>query len=421
MNLQQPQTLSHRGTRRGPTAASVDRPRIRVLLTISSLERGGAERQVVHLANHLDAQRFEVHVCCLSEAAPLADDLRGRDHRLHLLSKRWKYDAGVVVRVARLMRRLGIHVAHAFLFDAEMVVRLAAAAAGVPVVVASERNSDYRLGWKHWVCQRLTRGGFDALIANSEAGRRFAMRTLGLEFDRVHVIRNGVDVERFRPGSGTEPRRSLGLRPDAPVVGMVATLKRQKNHGDFLRAASRVLTTFPRAQFVCVGEAMRDNLQGAEDYAREVRQLLYELRLHHRCRFIGGRSDMPSVYRAFDVTVLPSLHEGTPNVLLESMACGVPAVATDVADNATVVPDGRAGFIVPTHRPDVVADRVGRLLSGDDARRRMGAWARDWTVTHFSLSRLAAQTGELYARLLEAKSRGAVRGEVGAVCEWAAS
>ncbi|MCH7701695.1 MAG: glycosyltransferase, partial [Planctomycetes bacterium] len=332
---------------------------IRVMLLVSSLERGGAERQVVLLANHLDRRRFEVTVCSLSPEVPLAVDLIDRDRVLTVVAKRWRYDLGAVTRVAGLMRRLRTQMVHAFLFDAEMVARLAAKLAGVPIVVSSERNSNYVRPVIHSLCLRLTSPWSAAMIANSHAGKRFTVRTLGVPADRIHVVHNGVDTDRFRPRESHRLRSALGIAPDHPLVGMVASFKPQKNHLMFLRMAGRVLERIPETRFVCVGERLcagegaigatgsgaRVHAQSAE-YHRTIASALDGLALGDRVMMPGKWDDMPDFYNACDLTVLTSRHEGTPNVLLESMACGVPVVATEVSDNADILPEGCGGFLV---------------------------------------------------------------------------
>ncbi|HNQ21949.1 MAG TPA: glycosyltransferase [Phycisphaerae bacterium] len=372
--------------------------RLRLLLVISSLEHGGAQRQVVQLANHLDPRRFAVHVCSLSSVVPLAEGLDARVATLHVLPKRCRFDVGLTWRLARLMRVLDIDIAHAFLFDAEMAVRTAAQLAGVPVVVASERNCDYESPWLHRIGFRVTSQWFDVLIANSHAGKRHNVRRLGIDPERIAVVYNGVDCVRFRPGDRAAARLRLGLPPGGPVVGMVATFKRQKNHADFFRLAARVRERFPGARFLCVGEPLRDNQQGAGDYHRAMQALVRSMMLDDCCHFLGACADMPSVYRACDLTVLPSLREGTPNVLLESMACGVPVLATQVADNDRIVPDGRAGFLVPVGHVEALCERACALLASESWRSAMGCAAREWAATWFSIARLAQETGEVYLR-----------------------
>ena len=268
------------------------------------------------------------------------------------------------------------------------------------MVVCSERNTDYVRPKVHEVCYRLTRGRSDGVIANSHAGKAFVVRTLGLRDEDVFVVPNGVDGERFCPGDGSGFRREMGIGADDPVVGMVASFKRQKNHGMFFEVAERVWGRFERAWFVCVGEPLRDNVQGAEDYHREVREKLATMAVRERVLMPGSRDDIEAVYRACDVTVLTSRHEGTPNVLLESMASEVPVVATDVSDNAKVVTDGETGFVVGLDDAEAMAYRVCALLGDEALRGRMGRCGRERVLREYSPEEMARRTGEVYEELL---------------------
>ncbi|UCF32955.1 MAG: glycosyltransferase [Phycisphaerales bacterium] len=376
------------------------------MLLISSLEHGGAERQVVELVRNLDRKRFDPVVCSLSDVNPLADHLPDPARELVVVKKRSKYDFSTVRRVAAVMKERRISIVHAFLFDAEMVARVAARRAGVPLVIASERNTDYCWPWIHKVCQLLTRSRFDVMIANSEAGKRFNMRTLGLLEGRIRVVHNGVDTERFRPVDTTSIREELGIGMDDHVVGMVAMFKRQKNHGVFFRAAKDILCRFPNTWFLLAGEPLRDNLQGAGDYHCEMRRLVEELGVSQRCLFVGNREDMPEVYSLCDATVLPSLREGTPNVLLESMACAVPVVASDVADNHYIVKDGETGFVVPPGDVAAIVDRVCAILEDPQRREELGRAGRAWVSREFSTTALARKTETVYLEGLQAKVHG---------------
>jgi glycosyltransferase involved in cell wall biosynthesis len=391
-------------------------PRVRLLLLVSSLEEGGAERQVVELANSLDPAEFQVFVCSLSERVPLASGLR--EHvPLHVIRKKWRFDFGVVLRVARLMRQLRIHVVHGYLFDAEIAGRLAARLAKVPVIVGSERNADYRRPWLHARLLRWTGRWLDALIANSSAGKRFDVRTLSIPVDRIHVIHNGVDTARFRPEDSASARQRLGLPASRPVVGMVASLVPKKNHLMFLRMAHRVRRQVPDVLFVLVGGGLEAEGGGSlllraggrlhdksVRYIDEVTAELDALGLREDCVFLGRRDDMLDVYNACDLTVLTSLHEGTPNVVLESMACGVPAVVTDVSDNAYVVREGETGYLLDVDAVDAMAERVSGLLRDEQRRRAMGRAAREWVTREFSTQALGEKTASVYRALLAGKS-----------------
>jgi glycosyltransferase involved in cell wall biosynthesis len=387
----------------GADRRSADEPQA-VMLLVSSLEHGGAQRQVVELYKALDRRRFAPFICSLSAHVPLAMHLgSARERDLVIVEKQWKFDLSTILRIAAVARKRRATVVHAFLFDADIAARVGGRLGLLPVVIASERNSDYSFGWLKTAMLKRTRNWFEAMIANSAAGKRFNVEAFGVAAERIHVIRNGIDVNQFRPVEAGALRARLRVPERATLVGMVASFKRQKRHGDYFRAARAVLDRHPDVYFACVGEPLRDNQQGADDYYREMRELLASLGLGGRVILAGQQDDMPAVYSACDVTVLSSSREGTPNVLLESMACGVPVVATSVADNAVIVRDGATGFLVPCGDVARIAEAIGRLVADPDLRRQMGAAARRWVVDEFSTATLARRTEAVYLTALEAR------------------
>lgn len=388
-----------------PRTPSAPKPHS-VMLLVGSLEHGGAERQIVELVRNFDRSKIDPFVCSLSQLVPLAEFLPNRARELVVVEKRWKYDFSTIPRIARVIRERKVALIHAFLFDAEMAGRIAGRLSSLrPALISSERNTDYKRPFVHSLGLRLTRRWSDGLIANSNAGKRFTQRTLGLSEERTHVIRNGVDVERFRPGDGARVRRELGVPRDAPLIGMVAAFKEQKRHGDFFRFAARLRARYPEARFLCVGEPIRDNINGAEDYHRAVLREADELNVRAQCIFAGKRNDMPDVYSACNITMLTSSREGTPNVLLESMACGVPVIATDVADNAEIVPEG-VGYIVKLGDVDAMLRHADELLSSPARAAEFSLAARRWAMAAFSTQALARQTEAVYLRYLECHAAG---------------
>lgn len=377
--------------------------RLCIVLAISNLEFGGAQRQVVELANCMNAGRFDVHVVSLSTYVPLGSELAEADRRLHVVGKRFKFDASLVWRLARLLKNLRADVVQGYLFDAQIATRLAGRLAGTPLVVGSERNADYTLKWRQKAAFRMTRACVDLIVANSGAGAAFNRRMLGHSEEQYRVVHNGVNASRFHPADGAAMRAELGIAPDERLIGMFGSYKRQKNHPLFLAAGQRVLREFPRARLMIVGDELHAG-KGKSDLTRaRVEQLANELGIASRCLFIGNRLDPERLYPACDVTVLPSFFEGTPNVLLESMACGVPVVTTDVSDHRYIVPDGRVGFVVPLGDEGLLARRLCEML-GDDARRaEMGRAARAWIEQEFSTARLAEKTAAVFEEGLARK------------------
>ena len=373
------------------------------MLLIGDLEYGGAQRQVIELANHLDPAHFEAHVCSLSDYIPLSPQLRHMDDRIHILKKACRFDVTVVPRLARLLRTLRIHILHSFLFDADIAARLAGRLAGTPVIINSERNTDYPLKLRHLAAYRLTKGCVDLIIANSAAGAEYNRSKLGHSPAQYRVVYNGVNTDRFVPGDGTAIRSALGIRPDEYLVGLFSSYKPQKNHPVFFAAARRVLDRIPRTRFLIVGDVLHGGVDGSADYKARMDRIVDMLGIRHRCVFLGNRDDVDHLYRACDLTVLCSLFEGTPNVILESMACGVPVIVTDVADNAHIVPHGRVGYDIAVNDDTALAECICTLLLDEPQRRRMGCAARDWVVREFSVTQLARDTQDVYLEALHRK------------------
>jgi len=370
---------------------------LRLCLLIGSLEFGGAERQVVEMARNFDRNSVVPVICTLSDKIPLVENDPETLKIVTTIRKHGRFDFTVVARLAAYLRRNRIDVVHAFLFDCEIAARLAAPLAGWPVVIASERNADYVRPRLHQWAQRITSPLFDVMVANSTAGARFNMRTLGLDKSRFRVVYNGVDTHRFQPDcdAGNRFRSKFGFGPEVQVIGMVGSFKRQKDHGTFLRMAAKVLESQPQCRFIIAGDVVSDN-PDSEGYAAEIQALALDLKIADRCLFIGNQLDVVSFYNACDFTVLLSRREGTPNVALESMACGKPVIVTDISDNSLIIPNGKTGYVVPPGAWNEAASHSLDLLSNPELLRQMGQNAREHVCHEFTPSKAAKKLAGIY-------------------------
>jgi glycosyltransferase involved in cell wall biosynthesis len=370
-----------------------------VASVISNLEYGGAQRQLVEIANNLDRATVDHHVISLSRYTPLADHLVDRA-QLHVIEKRWQFDGTVVFRLAAALKRLKADVVHGYLFDAEIATRLAGKIAGTRLIVGSERNADYAMKKRKRFGYRLTKTMMDVCIANSAAGAAYSQRVVG--YREYRVVPNGVNVERFAPvAANGELRRAIGVEDGDFVIGMVASFKHQKNHEMLFRGARAALDRGVPARVVLVGDELFAGLGGTAQYRRQMEQWIDENQLKSRCVFLGNRLDLERVYPAFDVSVLTSHFEGTPNVVLEAMACGIPVIVTDVSDNRNLVPNGRVGFVVPPNDAVALGEHIVALFENSELRARLGRQAREWVVEEYSTVRLAERTRRIYTEYLE--------------------
>lgn len=376
-----------------------------VALVISSLAPGGAERQVLELARNLSPDRFRVLIVSLSTLVPLIETEPTLRDKLRIVAKQHRLDVTVPFRLAALFRREGVVVAHAFLFDSDVAVRLAGLLAGVRAIVGSERNSDYPIRKLHRWWLRATRGLVRVVVANSESGARYNRKLYGLPESHYRVIYNGVDTQRFHPTDRSVCRARLGLPESDFVIGMFASFKRQKNHPLLIAAMEKVVRQVPHARLLLVGDSIEGGFRDTDKYKREVTHVLAQSAVGARLVMLGRRRDPEDIYPACDVTVLPSLHEGMPNVALESMACGVPVVVTDVSDNSQIVRDGVDGFVVPSGDEDVLAERLVRLALDSLLRGRMGQNGVEAVARRFSSARTATDMAGVYDELVDRLSR----------------
>ena len=204
--------------------------RICVVLVVDDLGYGGAERQVVELANSIDRDRFIVHVCALSDHLPLQDQLKGDRNNLHVIRRAVRFDLTVVPRLAHLLRTVNADIVHGYLFRAEITSRLAGRLAGTPLVIGTERSANYHPAIKMALAYKLTRRCVDLVIANSRTGADFNRTAYCQTSVDYRVVHNGVDTERFRPRDRRMVRSELGLPERGTIIGMFASLKPAKNH-----------------------------------------------------------------------------------------------------------------------------------------------------------------------------------------------
>jgi glycosyltransferase involved in cell wall biosynthesis len=177
---------------------------------------------------------------------------------------------------------------------------------------------------------------------------------------------------------------------------MVGNYKRQKGHDVFLRMSAKIASRFDSAVFLIAGSPTGGRLAPSRAYQKEIEALAVQLSLRHRCHFIENEEDMAGLYNACDTTALLSRREGTPNVLLESMACGIPVVATAIADNGFIVEEGVTGFLVPVDDYCIPAERMEVLLRDKVLRTGIGEKARARALAEFALTRTAHRLEQVY-------------------------
>ncbi len=370
--------------------------RIKLLEFITFFGIGGTERQVLNLAQGLDPERFELSFGCMHRRGPLLDEVEtsGIPISEYQIPSFLHYRTiPGQLRLARYLRRNRIDVVHSYGFYSNVFAVPAARLAGVPLIVASIRDTGELLTPMKKRVQKLACRLADCVLANADAVRDWLVAE-GYNADKIHVIRNGIAHSQFAgAGPGAGLRQEFGLPAGAPLVGVLSRLNELKGVEYFLEAAAAVAPRFEDARFLIIGD-------GA--HKAHLVRCAERLGLGGRAVFTGFRRDVPQVLSELTISVLPSLSEGLSNTLLESMAAGIPVIATTVGGNPEAVDD--AGLFVAPRDSGGLAKAICRLLGNPALASQLGRAGRRRIAEKFSNERMIRDTQNFYEEMLRRRT-----------------
>ena len=349
--------------------------RIRICFVIDELvARAGTECQLVLLIDHLDRNRVEPFLV-LTKGSEKTSGAMVPNH-----CPVFYYDLRSVFSIAglkkafqfrRFLQENKIDLIQAYFPDSTFFASIAGKLGGVPVVFGARRN----IG--HWMKPRdkrvakfLNRFFIDKIVVNAQACKKAVIEQENARPEDVVVIPNGIETERFDPiPTWTPEHANTPLR-----IGAVGNLKPVKGTDVLIDAAKIVLEKFPDVRF---------EIAGTGDYDLYNRQIA-ECGLTHHFKLLGPLADIPGFLRTLDIAVLPSRAEGLSNGLLEYMAAGRPAIATDVGGNGELMAHERNGLLVPSESPQALADAIGDLIEHPQRAARFAAEARNDIENHYT-------------------------------------
>jgi glycosyltransferase involved in cell wall biosynthesis/serine acetyltransferase len=386
--------LSWKGQPGHPPAKTSDVGVSRVFQFVDSLNLGGTETQVVQTVRRLASDQYQVTVGCLHANGPLIEVLQQSripicefPPRSGLLSPSGIFQ---ILRLARFLRKERFDVVHTHDLYSNLMGVPAAWLARVPVIISSRR--DLANWWwytpRNRKLLRLVQSLSTAVVANSEAVRNYLIQKDGFRASSIKVIRNGVDIERFSNIPRNRQHLYPGFGSDEQLVAVVANMNvKGKGHMDLVEAACAVCRGISMTRFLLIGD-------GVERRALEAK--VQNLGLSDSVLFLGHQSDIPELLACCDLSVLPSWSEGLPNVVLESMAAGLPVVATSVGGTIEIIEHEMNGLLVPPHNPSALAEAVMRILQDKDLANRLARSGREWVEAHHGYARVLNELKLLY-------------------------
>jgi glycosyltransferase involved in cell wall biosynthesis len=376
----------------------------------AALTPGGAERQMLLLAERLPADRFQVSFVVLGRDTPLADEARALGATVHILGVPRRretpppvFAAKVASRVLgyiRLCRRERYDIVDAWLYHGYGLAAMTRPLTGVPVLVSGRRSLSgfkERFGPLERAVDAVARRASDAFVANSEAVADDVARRERIARHRIRVIRNGVEVpEPLDEARRRTIRAGWGVPASSPVIGVIGTMKRGKGQDRVVRAMPGLLEAVPEVRLVLLGD-------GPE--RPELEALVTRLGLGDRVLIVGSVPSAWKLYGALDMVASASDAEGMPNVVLEAAAAARAIVATDAGGTREIVADGETGILVPVGDDAALGRALVGLLRQPEERARLGRAARARAIAEFGVERFVNETAAFYHEIVTASRR----------------
>ncbi|HEX3154892.1 MAG TPA: glycosyltransferase family 4 protein [Candidatus Angelobacter sp.] len=366
--------------------------------------------QLISSGGYYGAENMLLNLCASQEKAGCQNSLvlfynvhapnvefyeraRRRGLSVRMVHCRGRADLGAVRQIEEYIEEDGIDLLHTHGYKADLYGYIAARRSRRPIVATCHNwvGGTAALGiYNH--LDRMALKRFHALAAVSDS---VAQRLIdsGVSAKKVRTISNGIDVQAFER---VRPLPALTFDGNK-VVGMVARLDLQKGFEYLLRAARDLCVAFPALKVVMVGDGPDRKV---------IEEMIQRFGLMSNVILVGQHSDMPRIYAAIDIFVLPSLNEGLPMTILEAMAASRPVIATRVGAVPSVIRDGETGLLVDPGDIHGLRSAIARLLSQPDVCRRIGAAGHNWVSRNYTAEAMALKYCQMYDEVLGAPAIG---------------
>jgi glycosyltransferase involved in cell wall biosynthesis len=355
---------------------------VKILQISSATSFGGGERYLADLSNALVQRGYEVFAA-LRPTSPFAEHLQIPPANITTLPLRNAFDAISARKLGHFVEQNQIDIIHAHL---ARDYSLAAYASRFGAKLVVTRHVLFPLNRLHKRILKQAR-----VIAVSSAVAATLKQQQLVSEEQIHLVPNGIDVERF---DRQHTLSTNSFASDAPLVGSIGELRTLKRHDDFIRAAAKVAEKFPQAHFILAGIDTTPN----GEVRKQLDQLVTELKLGDRFRFLGWLDNAAELLCALDVFVSASETESFGLAIAEAMAARTAVVATRTEGAQEVLDDQQTGLLVPIGNVERLAESIELLLNDPDRRQQMATQAAQVVREKFSLTRMVDQIEAVYLK-----------------------
>ena len=375
---------------------------IRVLFITDLLwKMGGAERSLILLARKWRDNGKSITICYL-QGGPLADSLREEGFDVIGLNLKKVFSLkgiAALLQLIQIIKRKKISIVISYHESSDYIGVLAGTVTGVPVV-SSRRDMGFKLRRRHLWFYRFLNPLFDHTVAVANSVKNKIIQTQWISRNKIDVIYNGVDPDLINQIRLPESESILSHFRDSSQIKIccLANIRRIKGLHHLVDAAGLIVRKIPNVKFILIG-----NCEAEPEYYQTLVEQVKEKKLEKNVVFTGEVKPVETagLLSLADISVLPSLSEGFSNTILESMAVGLPVVATSVGGTPEIVKNEKTGLLVPPGDSEALSEALTKLLKNRDLRQKMGRNARDVVRNCFSLAEMVEKYDDIIVYVIQ--------------------
>jgi len=370
---------------------------IKILFLITDCKVGGTQRALFTIAQNLDQTIFIPEIAFLfCKKNFMLSSLESSNINYINFEMNSKFQIVALLRLFTFIKRTNPTILHAFLFHANISARIFGKIASVPIIISSRRSIN--LGGKTRVLiNRLTNSFDDAIIAVSENVKKKELKETHINSRKIIVLNNCVDAEKFRPPTIHEridAKNFFHISTNSFIIGSVGRLHPDKNFTILLQVINKIQYINPNLNVIIAGTGEQLN---------ELEKQSAKLGLSNIVKLIGVQKEISKLLWVYDIFVLTSLVEGSPNALLETMSSGLPVIATDVGGVPEIIKNNQNGILIPKQDENALVEKIIQLMNNPELRTRLGKNAREFVLENHSIDNTVKNLENIYFQLLKQK------------------
>jgi glycosyltransferase involved in cell wall biosynthesis len=332
-----------------------------VLIIVTEAIGGGVERLIYDQMQYHNMEEFNLHVITLRKGY-LEKEFSCTPAKYTCLCAQRKICFRAIRKLLLYIKKHRIQVVHTHLYLPDIYgFILKMLVPSIELFTTKHNTNQFRKNPFWGLFDNLLSIPATRIIAVSDSVKKFISKYERIPLKRIKVIYHGVDIQRFRPARNTASiRKSIGLKQDAFVIGLVGRITEQKGHRYLFDAVASLHKQIGKIQLLVIGVG---------ELQQELTEYSHKLGLQESIKFLGYRKDIPRLYACMDVLCLPSIYEGLGLVLVEAMLCNIITVGTRVDGITEIIKDGANGFLVPPADSESLARCLHRIYMGGYSKK----------------------------------------------------